>query len=193
MPQKRKLDDVANNPELTRLANQIFEPKRTDGGFAARSIVCLGGLVSAPELNGRMALVVKEMDSGGRMTVTLSGEMNPVPFGGRADTRRVLRVAPKNVRRVPISLGHCPLSFRMRTSIRHRAQGSHRRRPQTRHLQAVHACPPPRSPSRARPRPARQVTDRPPRPRLPREAGRQRGRMAYPQLLAPGKLSMTSH
>ena len=40
MPQKRKLDDVANNPELTRLANQIFEPKRTDGGFAARSIVC---------------------------------------------------------------------------------------------------------------------------------------------------------
>lgn len=116
MPQKRKLDDVANNPELTRLANQIFEPKRTDGGFAARSIVCLGGLVSAPELNGRMALVVKEMDSGGRMTVTLSGEMNPVPFGGRADTRRVLRVAPKNVRRVPISLGHCPLSFRMRTS-----------------------------------------------------------------------------
>ena len=106
MPQKRKLDDVANNPELTRLANQIFEPKRTDGGFAARSIVCLGGLVSAPELNGRMALVVKEMDSGGRMTVTLSGEMNPVPFGGRADTRRVLRVAPKNVRRVPISFGH---------------------------------------------------------------------------------------
>ncbi len=58
MPQKRKLDDVANSPELTRLANQIFEPKRTDGGFAARSIVCLGGLVSAPELNGRMALVV---------------------------------------------------------------------------------------------------------------------------------------
>ena len=84
MPQKRKLDDVANNPELTRLANQIFEPKRTDGGFAARSIVCLSGLVSAPELNGRMALVVREMDSGGRMTVTLSGEMNPVPFGGLA-------------------------------------------------------------------------------------------------------------
>ena len=58
MPQKRKLDDVANNPELTRLANQIFEPKRTDGGFAARSIVCLRTDHSA------LAFLAKQGDNG---------------------------------------------------------------------------------------------------------------------------------
>ena len=78
--------DFANNPELRKWANQLFTPKRTDGGFAARSLVCLGGLKSAPELNGRMAMVVREMDSGGRMTVTLSGEMKPVPFGALRDS-----------------------------------------------------------------------------------------------------------
>ena len=116
MPRKPELASFENNPELRKWANQLFTPKRTDGGFASRSIVCLGGLKSAPELNGRMAMVVREMDSGGRMTVTLSGEMKPVPFGALRDIRRVLRVAPKNVRRVPTSLEHCTLSFRMRTS-----------------------------------------------------------------------------
>ena len=90
--------DFANNPELRKWANQLFTPKRTDGGFAARSLVCLGGLKSAQELNGRMAMVIREMDSGGRMTEVMT---NP-----RATTKPSSRSRPSS----PASANTAPTS-----------------------------------------------------------------------------------
>jgi hypothetical protein len=103
------------------VADRFFEPRRTDGGFALRSIVCLTGLTSAPALkplNGRMAVVVEEIDDAGRMTVTFSGVMDPVETATerhrRGDIRRLLRVRPKNCRRIPTELAHGLLRLRMR-------------------------------------------------------------------------------
>ena len=68
-------------------------------------------------------------------------------------------------------------------------EGPHRRRPPTRHVQAVHASTPPRISRPARPRPAREVVDGASRPEFHREARRTRRRVAHPHVLAPHRVS----
>ena len=63
------------------------------------------------------------------------------------------------------------------------------RHPQIRHIQKVHESPPPRRPSRPRPRAARQIVDRAPCPELPRAARRQRRVLAYSLVLARNELT----
>ena len=117
-------DDPRHQEALEKVGEimaKFFDPKRTDGGFALRSIVSLTGLTSAPALqplNGRMAVVVEELDATGRMTVTFSGVLGPREPG---DIRRLLRVRPKNCRRIPTEMAHCTLKLRMRDGGRPRA------------------------------------------------------------------------